>query len=124
MVAINFLSYFLNLYRNEAIVWWDEAMHFLTTFAFTLLLVTYLYGRTLTGARNHRLLFVLNIILVGVALGAVWEFYEWVREQTTPQETMIINKYDTMIDLLMDAIGATITGTVAIFILRKTETGE
>lgn len=100
-----------NLY--ERLWWFDEAVHCYSFFAFTLLVATLLYGRTLTGRNQHPVLLLLTIICIGVALGALWEIIEWSYDLIRAGD-IIKGKRDTMIDLGFDTIGALVAG---IFVL-------
>ena len=79
---------------------YDEITHAYTTFAITLALSFIVYKPMLPVFRSHRWLYILTIISFGIAIGALWEVFEWV--------TATINSLDdTIVDLIMDTIGAT-----------------
>jgi hypothetical protein len=60
---------------------------------------------------------VLTIASVGLAVGALWEVAEWGFDQVAPGD-VIKGKNDTIIDIVMDAIGAALAGLVSLAVLR------
>ena len=78
---------------------YDEIVHAYTTFSVTLAVSFLVYQPMLTLFNSHRKLYILTIISFGLAIGALWEIFEWV--------TATINSLDdTIVDLIMDLIGA------------------
>lgn len=114
--AANAAGYLLNLF--DQIVWFDDVIHAYTSFAFTLLLVLYLYDVVLSGARTHPLLFVLTVAGLGAGLGAVWEIIEWGYDQLTAGN-VILGKPDTILDLILDLLGAAAAGIVSVVMVQK-----
>jgi VanZ family protein len=110
-VVVNILGYVLNWYQQFA--WFDEALHAFTIFTMALLLVTYLYGVVLTGARTQALLFVLMVICLGLAIGGLWEVAEWLYDRFA-HGNAIKGKADTIIDLIMDTFGGIVAGLLAL----------
>lgn len=109
-------SSIFNLYAK---FWWfDETLHFSSSFAITLVLALYAYGALLTGRRRHEVLLVLTITGLGVALGVLWEMIEWVFDLVEPGD-VIRNKTDTMTDLVLDAAGGLSAGILSVRMLRK-----
>lgn len=94
--------------------WFDEAMHFLLMFAAALVACMSLYGKALRGARGHPMPLVITIVLVGTGLGAFWEIGEWLYERLFTDLAIATSKQDTMIDLLLDALGAFLAGLIAL----------
>lgn len=92
--------------------WYDKALHFYTTFAFTLLVALWLYEKSLTGATRHSGLLVLTIVLIGLGLGTLWEIAEYSYDHLVSQRSTIKGKTDTMLDLVVDAIGALSAGVI------------
>lgn len=91
---------------------YDEIAHGFTTFSITLALGFLAYNSLLTSFRQHRILFVLAIASFGIAIGALWEIFEWL--------IRVINDLDdTIMDLVMDSIGALLAGLVSIPALRE-----
>lgn len=109
-VLVNIAGYVWDLY--ERFIWFDEALHVFTTFALTLLIARLLYGVILKGAQTHPVLFVLTVVSLGLAIGSLWEIGEWAYDQIVPSN-VILGKTDTIIDLLMDIVGAIIAGVVS-----------
>ncbi len=58
------------------------------------------------------MLYVLAIASFGIAIGALWEITEWLLQ--------VINSLnDTIIDLIMDSIGATIAALMSLWALQE-----
>lgn len=109
-IAANVAGYTSDLYRR---FWWfDEVIHAYTIMAITLALALFLYGSVLVGARDHRLLLVLAIASLGIAIGALWEIAEWAYDQVAASD-IIKGKRDTIIDLIVDSLGAVVAGILA-----------
>lgn len=112
---VNAAGFVWDLYQK---LWWfDEAVHLYTLFALTLLLGTVGRRSLLTGARDHRLLAILAVASFGVAIGALWEIAEWGYDRFTPGNS-IKGKRDTIIDMIMDSIGAVIAGWLSGWVER------
>lgn len=96
---VNAAGYAFDLWRDPA--WFDEAVHFYTSFAviaglgWLALARTQLFGRTP--------IFVAAVASSGLVLGFLWELFEW-------SIGIIGTRRDTIIDLLMDALGAIAAG--------------
>jgi VanZ family protein len=114
-ILANVAGYSWNLY--EQISWFDKVLHAFTSFAVTLLLALFLYGIVLSGARSHPILYVLTVASLGIAIGAVWEIAEWSYDQVVAGN-VIKGKTDTIIDLIVDAIGALIAGMVNVGMIK------
>jgi hypothetical protein len=110
-LAVNIAGYVWNLYQQ---FWWfDEVLHGYTIFAITLALGVWLYGTVFTGYHSHALLLVLAIASTGIAIGALWEIAEWAYDQMV-QGNVILGKRDTIIDLVVDSIGALAAGALCL----------
>ena len=105
------------VFRN-LLPWYDGILHGYATFAYTLLFGLFAYGAVFRGAREHRLLLVLAIASVGLALGALWEIAEWAYDRIV-RPNVILGKFDTIVDLIMDALGALAAGVVCLKMLKK-----
>ncbi len=91
---------------------YDEIVHAFTTFSITLALSFLVYHPMLTLFRSHRRLYLLTIISFGIAIGALWEIFEWV--------TATINSLDdTIVDLIMDTIGAIAASLLSLRALQE-----
>lgn len=98
-----------NLY--DRIAPYDEIAHAYTTFAITLSFGFLAYYAVREHFVRYEALFVLAIVSFGVAVGAVWEIVEWLCD-------IIHLLSDTIIDLIMDTIGALAAGAVGLWALR------
>lgn len=101
----------------SALPWFDEVLHLEIPLALTLLMGLYGYGVVLTGAREHGLLLVLTIAGMGLALAAVWEVWEWIYDQLV-RPNAILGKTDTIIDMVMGAMGSLAAGYACLRALR------
>ncbi|MBE9169675.1 hypothetical protein IQ238_19825 [Pleurocapsales cyanobacterium LEGE 06147] len=91
---------------------YDEITHAFTTFSITLALSFIVYHPMLTLFRTHRQLYVLTIASFGIAIGALWEIFEWL--------TAVINDLDdTIVDLSVDSIGALAASLLSLRALQE-----
>jgi VanZ family protein len=91
---------------------YDEITHAYTTFSMTLALSFVVYKPMLTLFYNHRRLYIFTIISFGIALGALWEVFEWL--------TATINSLDdTIVDLIMDTLGAVTASLLSLLALQE-----
>ena len=91
---------------------YDEITHAYTTFSIALALSFLVYRSMLTTFRHHRLLYVLTIASFGIAIGALWEVFEWV--------VAVINDIDdTISDLIMDSIGSLTAAVLSLWALQE-----
>ena len=94
---------------------YDEITHAFTTFSVTLALSFLVYQPMLSLFRSHRWLYILTIISFGLAIGALWEVFEWL--------TATINSLDdTIVDLIMDAVGAIAASLLSLRALQEKTT--
>ena len=114
-ILVNIAGYLWNLY--EKIRLFDEILHAFTTFSLTLLLAWLLYGVVLKGAEDRSILFVLTVVSLGLAVGALWEIAEWLYDLMVPANA-ILGKTDTIIDLVMDVAGATVAGILSVGMVK------
>lgn len=106
-IAISVAGVIWNLYQQW---WWfDEFTHAFFFFALSLFLGIRLYSKVLVGAAEHRLLLTLVVASIGIALGAWWEVGEWIYDQFA-SGNVVKGKQDTIIDLVVDSVGALIAG--------------
>lgn len=99
--------------------WFDEALHAYNFFALTLLVAVYAHGVVLTGGRRHGFLLVLTITAIGLALGAAWEIAEFGYDHLIAKPNVILPKIDTIIDMILDTMGALVAGLVCLKMLRR-----
>jgi len=114
-VIANVAGYVWNLYDR----WWffDDVLHGFTIFALTLPLGLLLCGIALISMPKQRWILALVIASLGVAVGAWWEIAEWGFDQFVAGN-VILGKTDTIIDLIMDTIGAMLAGILAARMVR------
>lgn len=96
---------------------YDEITHAFTTFSITLALSFLVYASMMNVFRNHRILYVLTIASFGIAIGALWEITEWA--------ISVINSIDdTIMDLIMDSIGAGLASIISLWALSEQKPQE
>lgn len=97
----------------DQFTWFDEAVHAYTSFA-TMSAVAYLaYKRHWTRATPGNARFVLWTALVGLGLGVVWEIFE--------SSFLNLHFWDTIVDLIMDTIGAALAGWFVGWVVREAQ---
>lgn len=101
LLAANVAAYVFDLYT--AFWWFDRVLHCATIFAMTFWLAIIIVGEPLKEGRS--LLFVVLIACMGISIGALWEVAEWALDHYFPKD-IIKGKYDTLMDVVMDTIGA------------------
>lgn len=97
---------------------YDELVHAYTTFAITLALGWLAYGSLFDSFREHRWLFMLVVASFGIAIGAVWEIAEWTADLLLRAD-VVAGLHDTIVDLIVDSIGALLAGAAAVWALGK-----
>jgi hypothetical protein len=90
---------------------YNEVNHFFTSFALTLSLGYLAFESVRALLRPHPIIFALAIASFGVAIGAVWEIFEWAIGQIGSIE-------DTILDLALDTAGAVLAGWLASWAAR------
>ncbi|MBD0301644.1 MAG: hypothetical protein ICV85_05550, partial [Tolypothrix sp. T3-bin4] len=97
---------------------YDEIVHAYTTFAITLALSFLVYSSMLNIFRNHTILYLVTIACFGIAIGALWEVTEWSAGKIL--NTQVIESLDdTIIDLIMDSVGAGLAALFSLWALQK-----
>jgi uncharacterized membrane protein YjdF len=115
MLAVNVAGYALDLYSRW---WWfDRLVHLATILALSLWLALFVVARALRPEHARGALAVLLFASVGIAIGAVWEVLEWAADLMLSGD-IIKGKYDTVLDVIMDTIGALAAGLLALPFLR------
>ena len=71
----------------------------------------------LKGGNGRGALLAPLIASVGVAAGAIWEVAEWIFDMIAPGD-VIKGKDDTVIDIVVDTIGAVLAGYASLAFLR------
>ena len=111
----NAAGYALDLYAR---FWWfDRILHACTILAVTFWLAIFVCRRVLRGGRGRDALLALVIASVGLAIGALWEVAEWAFDRIAPGD-VIKGKHDTIIDIVMDTLGALVAGAASLKFLR------
>lgn len=77
------------------------------------------YGSLFDSFRAHRWLFMLVIASFGISIGAVWEIAESTADIFL--RTSVVPGLDnTVIDLIVDSLGALLAGAASVWALTKT----
>jgi uncharacterized membrane protein YjdF len=97
---------------------YDEITHAFTTFAITLALSFLVYQSMFRVFRQHTWLYGLTITSFGIAIGAFWEIIEWIAGFVLGS-TVIGSLNDTIVDLMMDALGASLAALTSLWALAK-----
>ena len=95
--AINALGYVLELWKTP--FWFDEAVHVITPFAIVAAIAWILVKRDDAYPLKNPAGYLLKIVLLGLAVGVLWEGFEWAIGIVGPWK-------DTLLDLSMDGIVA------------------
>ena len=97
---------------------YNEVNHFFTSFALTLSLGYLAFESVRALLRPHPLVFTLAIASFGVAIGAIWEIFEWAIDEIGTID-------DTILDLALDTAGALVAGAIASWAARhETVSGD
>lgn len=115
LTLANVAGYAFDLYARFP--WFDRVLHAATILALTYWSAVFVLRRVLTGVGGRSLLLAAVIACVGVAVGAWWEVAEWGFDRVAPGD-VIKGKYDTIIDLVMDTLGAALGAWMSLRALR------
>ena len=102
---------------------YDEIVHGFTIFALTLAFGFLVYRPMLDIFRQHKLLYLLTIVSFGIAVGALWEIIEWSAGQVLPIQ-VVPGLEDTIINLVMDSLGAVFAALLSLWALREWRTSR
>lgn len=102
---------------------YDELVHAFTTFAISLALSFLVYQSMLPIFREHTLLYLLTIASFGIAIGALWEVAEWSAGKILATE-IIGSLEDTIVDLVMDSLGAGLAALLSLRALQEWTTAQ
>lgn len=105
---VNAAGYVLTLWHQDSA--FDEATHFFTSFAVVAAIGWWLAGSTGLGSRRGSLF--LSLLAIGLALGFLWEMFEWAAG-------IVGSLRDTLIDLAMDSAGSAAAGALSVWIAGK-----
>jgi len=114
-LVANIGGYAFDLY--QAFWWFDRVLHSGTMLAITFWLAVIVFAPPLKTGSPVLLFFL--IAAVGVAIGALWEVAEWVFDMVAPSD-VIKGKNDTVLDIIMDTIGALIAACMALYFIKST----
>lgn len=108
----------------EAIPWWDWAVHLVANGAIAAALYLILATvnvvqemHDMTVKHNRAALVVLTAAF-GFAVGAIWEFIEWIGEQYLPK-SLHVGYVDSLGDMFAGGIGSVIAGIALVFWARS-----
>lgn len=114
LLLANVAGYAFDLY---AAAWWfDRVLHGATLFAITFWLAVLVFAPALRPEAGRARLALL-ILSLGVAVGAWWEVAEWGFDLVAPGD-VIKGKDDTILDIVMDTLGAVLAAVLALRVLR------
>ena len=108
LLAANVAGYAFDLFA--AFWWFDRVLHAATILALTFWLAVMFVGEGIR--EGGTLLFIVLVASVGVAIGALWEVAEWVFDRFAFGD-VIKGKDDTVIDIVMDTLGAAAAAALA-----------
>jgi hypothetical protein len=122
IVAFMFSSIFLGELGDyyEKFWWWDDVLHLsagvMTGFAGFLLLYTLVVSKRLQAN-----LFIVSFLAFGIAalFGVLWEIVEFSFDHTIGTNMQNGSLSDTMFDLIIDLVGASISITAGYFFMRS-----
>ncbi len=97
---------------------YDEITHAFTMFAIALALSFLVYQPMFKVFRQHTWLYCLNVTSFGIAIGALWEITEWAAGCVVGSR-VIGSLNDTIVDLIMDALGSGLAALISLWALRK-----
>jgi len=110
--------------------WWDIFLHFWAAMALGMIGLTILFiiykKRKIKAKPIWILLFAFSF---AVSIGVIWEIFEFSMDlifKTNMQKSMLGDTSgltDTMIDLIMDSLGALISATIGYFYIKKKKKG-
>lgn len=109
-ILANVLGYTSSLY--EQWWWFDRVLHAFTIGVITLWLGLFLFLDVLRPENAKSLRGFLLLLTVGVAVGAIWEVAEWAFDAFASGD-VIKGKHDTILDIIMDTLGASVAAIIA-----------
>lgn len=111
--AINALGYVLELWKTP--FWFDEGVHVITPFTIVAAIAWLLVKRDHAYPIKNPAGYLLEILLIGLAIGVLWEGFEWA--------IGIVGTWnDTLIDPTMDMLGALLASLFCLAVARTKQT--
>jgi hypothetical protein len=100
------------------VLWhYDKFAHVFVTLAVTPHLALFLLRPLRKELLAYRFILAVVVISLGASVNVLWETYEWICDHfVVPPGTMSLS--DTMMDLVSDCVGATLSVPLAIYALR------
>lgn len=125
MIAILMcLHYVLGEYGGfyEKFFWWDILLHWINSFIFGFIGFIFAYALLLTERLKAQPMFVsMFAVFFAISIGVVWEIFEFAMDRNFGFNMQKSGLTDTMADLITDAAGAMLVGTVGFIYLKQPE---
>ena len=130
MIAASTLFIFATLFLGEVLDfyerlwWWDIALHGMSALGFGILGFLFVFI-LFEGDRYAAPAWALGLIAfcVAVTIGVLWEIFEFAMDQTFGLNMQKSGLVDTMGDLIVDVIGASIGGLIGFFFVKGQSLG-
>lgn len=120
-ILANVVGYASSLY--ERWWWFDRVLHAFTIGVITLWLGLFVFLDALKPEQVRSVRGILLLLAVGVAIGGLWEVAEWAFDEFASGD-VIKGKHDTILDIVMDTLGALVAVAVAMACIgRRQRTG-
>jgi hypothetical protein len=118
MAAVYVFGSIFNLFKQ--FYYFDLFVHLVSAFVITLLAGQLLSTTKLRQLQKERILLVLLITSIGIAIGAVWEIFEWIASLFI-SHGLIRGPSDTALDLIIDSVGALVAGGLSLKLFYNQE---
>jgi hypothetical protein len=100
--------------------WWDIMLHAMSGFILALIGFMIVYAITLyTKTKMTPIIVAIFTFSFALAIGAIWEIFEWVVDLIFKTQMQGGSLFDTMFDLVLDTIGAVIISILAYLHTKK-----
>lgn len=123
ILAINIIGLYYQWYLSYS--WFDQVLHFSSGFFMAMLLATYLKNHLLDNSKIKNTLIILGVVSF---IGVTWEFAEYIANnilspiiysQFSIKTYFMGDLSDTVNDLLMDILGATLFASIFLHLLWR-----
>lgn len=108
---VNALGWSLNFFNR--FVWYDEVVHFFSSFAVVSAIGYLGWTQDLIGGSSRSFIFICKVTAIGLALGIAWEVIEMV--------FLNLQFRDTVVDLVLDVLGAAAGAWFASWVIERRE---